>query len=63
MRRSRRSAPPPEGDPPLRATLDGPSRTITVEPVETPAPAPPPSVEPERRVEPAEPAERPRQPA
>ena len=33
----------------LRGSLDGPSRTITVEPVETPAPAPPPEIRPERR--------------
>ena len=32
----------------LRGSLDGPSRTITVEPVETPAPAPPPEIRPER---------------
>ena len=32
----------------LTGSLDGPSRTITVEPVETPAPAPPPEVRPER---------------
>ena len=30
----------------LTGSLDGPSRTITVEPVETPAPAPPPEVQP-----------------
>jgi hypothetical protein len=54
--RTRRSSKPPEVEPPLRATLDGPSRTITVEPVETPAPAPPPTVEPERRPPEREPA-------
>ncbi len=32
----------------LRGSLDGPSRTITVEPVEVPAPAPPPAIRPER---------------
>ena len=32
----------------LRGSLDGPSRTITVEPVETPVPAPPPEIRPER---------------
>ena len=32
----------------LRGSLDGPSRTITVEPVETPTPAPPPEIRPER---------------
>jgi hypothetical protein len=43
----------------LVATLDGPSKTITVEPIHTPAPAPrvlpeqPPSVEPPRPREPA----------
>jgi hypothetical protein len=31
----------------LRGSLDGPSRTITVEPVETPMPAPPPEIRPE----------------
>jgi hypothetical protein len=41
----------------LRGSLDGPSRTITVEPVETPAPAPPPEVHPEPEREPARPAE------
>jgi hypothetical protein len=35
----------------LIGSLDGPSRTITVEPVETPAPAPPPEVRPEREPE------------
>jgi|KBSMisStaDraftv2_1062788.scaffolds.fasta_scaffold4651940_1 hypothetical protein len=32
----------------LRGSLDGPSRTITVEPVETPAPAPAPEIRPQR---------------
>jgi hypothetical protein len=36
---------------PLNGSLDGPSRTITVEPVETPAPAPAPAVLPEREPE------------
>ncbi|HKE78001.1 MAG TPA: hypothetical protein VKB54_01795 [Solirubrobacteraceae bacterium] len=40
----------------LRGSLDGPSRTITVEPVETPTPAPPPEVRPEPSREPARPA-------
>jgi hypothetical protein len=31
----------------LTGSLDGPSRTITVEPVETPTPAPPPEIRPE----------------
>ena len=35
----------------LTGSLDGPSRTITVEPVETPAPAPPPAVRPEPQPE------------
>jgi len=35
----------------LTGSLDGPSRTITVEPVETPVPAPPPEVHPEREPE------------
>jgi hypothetical protein len=32
----------------LRGSLDGPSRTITVEPVEAPTPAPSPEIRPER---------------
>ena len=36
----RRSRSQPKG------SLDGPSRTITVEPVETPTPAPPPEIRP-----------------
>jgi hypothetical protein len=39
-----------------RGSLDGPSRTITVEPVETPTPAPPPEVRPEPEREPARPS-------
>lgn len=35
----------------LTGSLDGPSRTITVEPVETPTPAPPPEISPEREPE------------
>jgi hypothetical protein len=35
----------------LTGSLDGPSRTITVEPVETPTPAPAPVVHPEREPE------------
>ena len=35
----------------LTGSLDGPSRTITVEPVEAPTPAPPPEVRPEREPE------------
>jgi hypothetical protein len=35
----------------LSGSLDGPSRTITVEPVETPTPAPPPEIRPEREPE------------
>ena len=35
----------------LTGSLDGPSRTITVEPVETPVPAPPQEVHPEREPE------------
>jgi len=42
----------------LRGSLDGPSRTITVEPVEVPTPAPPPEIRPER--EPDRPSEPPR---
>ena len=44
----------------LTGSLDGPSRTITVEPVETPTPAPPPELraerEPERPSKPSRPA-------
>jgi hypothetical protein len=41
----------------LTGSLDGPSRTITVEPVETPMPAPPPEIRPERGPEqPAKPS-------
>jgi hypothetical protein len=42
----------------LTGSLDGPSRTITVEPVETPVPAPPPEIRPER-----EPEKKPKRPA
>jgi hypothetical protein len=35
----------------LKGTLDGPSKTIEVEPVTVPTPAPAPSPEPERRPE------------
>ena len=35
----------------LIGSLDGPSRTITVEPVETPVPAPPPVIHPDREPE------------
>jgi hypothetical protein len=41
----------------LTGSLDGPSRTITVEPVEAPMPAPPPEIRPEREPErPAKPS-------
>jgi hypothetical protein len=43
---------------PLTGSLDGPSRTIIVEPVETPTPAPPPEIRPER-----EPEKKPSRPA
>ena len=42
----------------LTGSLDGPSRTITVEPVETPTPTPPPEIRPER-----EPEKKPSRPA
>jgi hypothetical protein len=50
--------------PPL-GSLDGPSRTIRVEPVETPVPAPPPRVVPEREPAPDRPPApaKPREPA
>jgi hypothetical protein len=54
-----RTAPRPSRDARPRGSLDGPSRTITVEPVETPMPAPPPEVHPEPAREP----ERPSKPA
>jgi hypothetical protein len=41
----------------LTGSLDGPSRTITVEPVETPMPAPPPEVHPEPARKPDRPPE------
>jgi hypothetical protein len=46
-------------------SLDGPSRTIRVEPVETPVPAPPPRIAPEPAREPERPParERPAEPA
>jgi hypothetical protein len=48
----------------LFASLDGPSRTIRVEPIETPVPAQPPRVEPEPvREPPSREPERPREPA
>ena len=51
-----RSAPRPARSRPT-GSLDGPSRTITVEPVETPTPAPPPEIRPEREPErPSEPS-------
>jgi hypothetical protein len=61
MRRLQSDSPCPDR---LVASLDGPSKTITVEPVQMPVPAPPPSVEPspEREPPPREP-ERPREPA
>jgi len=49
MRRQRTQ---PPADPGLSASLDGPSRTITVEPVQQPAPAPPPPVVPEPKPKP-----------
>jgi hypothetical protein len=47
----------------LRGSLDGPSRTITVEPVETPMPAPAPEVHPEPAREPDRPSKPSRPPA
>jgi hypothetical protein len=44
-------SPTPAVPPHLTGSLDGPSRTITVEPLETPVPAPPPEVHPERKPE------------
>jgi hypothetical protein len=58
---------PSESHPPsadrLVGSLDGPSRTIRVEPIETPVPAPQPSVDPEPVREPSREPERPREPA
>ncbi len=48
------SSPPPE-ERSLSASLDGPSKTIVVEPVRQPVPAPPAKVEPEPARQPAEP--------
>jgi hypothetical protein len=45
-----------------RASLDGPSKTITVEPLETPVPAPPPRIEPEPERDPAPPTKKPAEP-
>jgi hypothetical protein len=47
------SLPPPERS--LSASLDGPSKTIVVEPVRKTVPAPPAKVEPEPARQPAEP--------
>jgi hypothetical protein len=47
---------PPARETRPRGSLDGPSRTITVEPLETPVPAPPPEVHPEPKREPSRPA-------
>jgi hypothetical protein len=41
----------------LKGSLDGPSKTITVEPIQLPAPVPP------RRIEPPDPARRPERPS
>ena len=54
-----RSAPRPVRSQ-LTGSLDGPSRTIIVEPVEAPTPAPPPEIRPER--EPERPSKPPRPP-
>jgi hypothetical protein len=53
----------PRPNRPLRGSLDGPSRTITVEPVEAPMPAPPPEVHPEPAREPDRPSKPSRPPA
>jgi hypothetical protein len=47
---------PPTRDSPPRGSLDGPSRTITVEPLEQPVTAPPPKVDPQPEREPERPA-------
>ena len=57
-----RSAPRPARSR-LTGSLDGPSRTITVEPVETPTPAPPPAIRPEREPERPSKPSRPKAPA
>jgi hypothetical protein len=56
-----RSEPRPNHRP--RGSLDGPSRTIIVEPVETPMPAPPPVVHPEPAREPDRPSKPSRPPS
>jgi hypothetical protein len=50
----RESSLPPE-ERTLSASLDGPSKTIVVEPVRKPVPTPPAKVEPEPARQPAEP--------
>jgi len=45
----------------LQNSLDGPSKTITVEPVQVPVPAPPPEVSPPAQPDRA--PDRPREPA
>jgi len=52
---------PSRPDRPLRNSLDGPSKTITVEPVQVPVPAPPPEVSPPAQPDRA--PDRPREPA
>jgi hypothetical protein len=64
MRRARSSDPHPSAPSRLIGSLDGPSKTITVEPIQTPVTAPPPRIEPEPVPDPPPRApQRPREPA
>jgi hypothetical protein len=65
MKRSRRPATNPPPATAMSGTLDGPSRTIEVEPVDVPVPASPPQVDPGPARQPDGPStpERPREPA
>jgi hypothetical protein len=60
-RQRRRSAPRPPADQPLTGCLDGPSRTVIVEPVQAPVPTPAPN-HPAPAREPAPTPERPKEP-
>ncbi|HTU96776.1 MAG TPA: hypothetical protein VMF14_13105 [Solirubrobacteraceae bacterium] len=64
MRGSQSQQPGQRGHDRLRGSLDGPSKTITVEPIQLPAPSPPQRIDspdpprrPERPREPAAPRE------
>jgi hypothetical protein len=62
MKRTHPSDSAPASAGPLKGSLDGPSKTITVEPIQMPIPAPPrrvdaPDPERERQREPEQPSE------